>query len=228
MTAVNTDPIAAFAARANSANTGGAESAQTRNRLDQNSFLQLMIAQFRNQDPTKPQDPAAFLGQLAQFSTVSGIQDIQASFGTLSDALRGSQVLDGAVLVGHSVLAPGNAAVLSGNARLDGAVEVPEGALTVEVSIKDAAGQLVRRFSAPADAGLAEFAWNGVTDRGDIAGPGTYRVEAVVNRGGANESAQVLLNARVDSVTIDPTTNRLTLNTPNLGAVSLSDVRRVQ
>jgi flagellar basal-body rod modification protein FlgD len=63
-----------------------------KDQLGQAEFLELMIAQLKNQDPFKAMDPSQFLGQLAQFGTVSGIQEMQAAFGTLSDAMRSSQV----------------------------------------------------------------------------------------------------------------------------------------
>ena len=92
--------------------TGAAGSAsqgsgiKKKDQLGQAEFLELMIAQLKNQDPFKAMDPSQFLGQLAQFGTVSGIQDMQAAFGTLSDAMRSSQVLDGATMVGRDVLVP--------------------------------------------------------------------------------------------------------------------------
>ena len=201
--------------------------AKSRDRLDQKSFLQLMIAQFKNQDPTKPQDPAQFLGQLAQFSTVSGIQDMQGSIGSLSESLRSQNVLSGAILVGHSILAPSTSVARGGTENVSGAVDVPAGTTTVQISVKDAAGQLVRRFDVPAYEGLSEFTWDGVTDRGEAAAAGNYVLSADARVLGKNESLPVLLNTKVDSVTIDPGTNNLVLNTRGLGAVAMTQVRRV-
>jgi flagellar basal-body rod modification protein FlgD len=201
--------------------------AKARDKLDQRSFLQLMIAQFRNQDPTKPQDPAQFLGQLAQFSTVSGIQDMQGSIGALSDSLRSSNVLSGAILVGHSVLAPSNEATRGATENVTGAIDIPAGTTSIQVTVKDAAGQLVRRFDVTAKEGLAEFTWDGVTDRGEAAAAGSYTLSADARVLGKNESLPVLINTKVDSVTIDPSTNNLVLNTRGLGAIPMSDVRRV-
>lgn len=201
--------------------------AKSRDRLDQKSFLQLMIAQFKNQDPTKPQDPAQFLGQLAQFSTVSGIQDMQGSIGSLSESLRSQNVLSGAILVGHSILAPSTSVSRGGTENVSGAIDVPAGTTTVQISVKDAAGQLVRRFDVPAYEGLSEFTWDGVTDRGEAAAAGNYMLSADARVLGKNESLPVLLNTKVDSVTIDPGTNNLVLNTRGLGAVAMTQVRRV-
>lgn len=218
-----TDSISAFASQ----NTAMGSTAPSRDRLDQRSFLQLMIAQFKNQDPTKPKDPSEFLGQLAQFSTVSGIQEMQSSLSTLSEALRSSQVLDGAVLVGRQVLAPNDTVQYSGVGIVNGAFDVPEGASSIEVNIKDAAGQLVRRVSVPAQSGTTDFAWDGINDRGTAVAAGQYTISAIANFGGTNESLQMLLASRVNSVTIDPSSNQLTLNTATLGSIPLSNVRRV-
>jgi flagellar basal-body rod modification protein FlgD len=201
--------------------------AKSRDRLDQKSFLQLMIAQFKNQDPTKPQDPAQFLGQLAQFSTVSGIQDMQSSIGSLTDSLRSSNVLSGAILVGHSVLAPAESATRAEGEAVTGAIDVPAGTTSIQVSVKDASGQLVRRFDVKASEGLSELSWNGVNDRGETAAAGTYTFTAEARVLGKNEALPILFNTRVESVTIDPTTNNLVLNTRGLGAIAMSDVRRV-
>ncbi|HYM34456.1 MAG TPA: flagellar hook capping FlgD N-terminal domain-containing protein [Steroidobacteraceae bacterium] len=218
------DPIAALAAQSQA--TAASANANTANRLDQKSFLQLMIAQFKNQDPTKPQDPAQFLGQLAQFSTVSGIQDMQTSLSALSDSLRSTNVLNGATLVGHSILAPNDTTALTGTSGISGAIDVPAGATSVQINVRDASGQLVRHFTIPAQQGLTDFSWDGVTDRGDIAAPGTYSFSADANVAGQAQSLQMLLSTRVNSVTIDPTTNGLTLNTV-MGPIALADVRRV-
>jgi flagellar basal-body rod modification protein FlgD len=217
------DPLGGLGALAGSA----ASTAKARENLDQKAFLQLMIAQFRNQDPTKPKDPSEFLGQLAQFSTVSGIQDMNSSIGGLSASLRSQNVLGGAVLVGREVMAPESVIAIDGDEAVRGGIYVPEGANSVEMTIKDAAGQLIRRVAMPVQSGLNEFTWDGMTDRGTPAGAGSYQFEAVAKFGTSSESLQVMLSTRVNSVTIDPATNDLTLNTRGLGAIALGDVRRV-
>ena len=204
-----------------------ASGVNTRNAIDQKTFLKLMIAQFRNQDPTKPRDPSEFLGQLAQFSTVSGIQDMQSSIGALSDSLRSQNVLGGAVMVGREVLAPGNRISIAGGEMVSGAFETPVGATTIDVEIKDGVGQLVRRMTLPAQSGLTSFVWDGLTDRGQLAGAGTYAVSGTARIGASREAAPTLLQTRVDSVTIDQVSHNLTLNTHGLGAVPINDVRQI-
>src|SRR6187455_1211563 len=70
--------------------------------LNQEDFLALMVAQLKNQDPFKPLDPSQYVGQLAQFSSVSGLADINKNISALTSSLRGNQVLDGAALIGRT------------------------------------------------------------------------------------------------------------------------------
>jgi flagellar basal-body rod modification protein FlgD len=185
-----------------------------------------MIAQLKNQDPTKPADPTEFLGQLAQFSTVSGIQDMRDSISSLSDALRGSQVLGGTALVGRAVLATGNAAVLDDVNSVYGTTTIPAGASEATIVITDASGQEVGRVQLAPQAGEAEFAWDGTDGFGERVAPGRYTITAIANVGGTTQQLQTQLASFVHSVSIDPNTYELTLNT-DIGPIPLSAVRQV-
>ena len=90
--------------------------------LGQDDFLTLMISQLQSQDPMNPMDSEAFMGQIAQFSTVEGIQQLNDSFDELAASLVSNQVLQASQLIGHSVLIPGSTA--SGRALVGGAVFV--------------------------------------------------------------------------------------------------------
>src|SRR5678815_3034386 len=76
--------------------------------LNQEDFLTLMITQLKNQDPMKPLDPSQYVGQLAQFSQVSGLADMNKQITSLTESLRGNQVLSGSSLIGRTVIAPGD------------------------------------------------------------------------------------------------------------------------
>jgi flagellar basal-body rod modification protein FlgD len=190
-------------------------------------FITLMLAQIKNQDPLKPLEPAEFLGQLAQFSTVTGIQEMGSSVSDLVGSMRSSQALSGANLVGRDVLAPGDIAVFDGTTSVRAAVEAPRGAERVEFVVRDASGAVVRRAQVqPSVSGVTEMAWDGRADNGTVMPPGTYRIEALSRFGARGESAQVLLRSRVDSVTLDAAGRGIVLNTPN-GSLPLGAVRRV-
>ena len=197
-----------------------------KDQLGQTEFLELMIAQLKNQDPFKAMDPSQFLGQLAQFGTVSGIQDMQSAFGTFADSMRSSQVLEGATMVGREVLVEGEESPLGAEGSIRGAIDIPTGTTAIQLNVLDSAGQLVRRMSLPTEAGLTDFTWDGAQDNGARAPAGEYAFEVVANVAGENVSLQPMLSARVDSVTVDSRSG-LVLNTSTLGARTLNEVRRV-
>lgn len=214
------DAVGGAAATATAAGQG------TRGALGQDAFLQLMVAQLRNQDPLKPMDPSEFLGQLAQFGTVSGIQNMQDSIAGLSDALRSSQLLNGTSLVGHEVMVAANEATLGEQGEVQGSATLPEGTTVAALLVTDSSGQLVRRMSLSAQEGEQGFSWDGLDDRGQRAAAGNYRFSTVVTVGGDTGEIETRLMGRVGSVTIDPANQGLTLNT-DLGAFALSSVRSV-
>jgi len=197
-----------------------------KDQLGQAQFMQLMIAQLRNQDPTKPMDPSSFLSQLAQFGTVTGIQNMQDSLSTLSDSLRSSQVLGGTTLVGHYVLADASEGSIGATGDIAGTTTIPDGTSEASLVITDSSGQLIRRMPLSSQPGEAQFLWDGTTDVGTRAPAGNYKISAIAKVGGASEQLTTQLVGHVGSVTIDPATSSLTLNT-DLGPIALGRVRRV-
>lgn len=217
---------AAAAAQAGAGSPAGATSTGNTGQLDQNEFLKLMVAQLKNQNPTQPMDPTQFVGQLAQFSTVTGIENMQSSMTSLASSMRSGQVMNGTALVGHEVLAPAASTTITAGDSVGGAADVPSGTTAVQVQVLDSSGQTIRTFPASPQEGLSHFTWDGKTDQGAAAASGTYSFKVVANEAGTATSLDPLLSAKVSSVTIDPTTQNLTLNT-NAGALALSSVRQV-
>jgi flagellar basal-body rod modification protein FlgD len=200
--------------------------------LNQEDFLTLMITQLRNQDPFKPMDPAQYVGQLAQFSSVSGLADMNKQISSLTDSLRGNQVLDGAGLIGRTVIAPGSTIYLpeavEGEVRgPQGLIDVPAGASALQLVVKDSTGALVKTQPLDTSRGAQAFAWDGTTNGGDEAPPGAYRIEVIASVGGQNVSLRTSVAANVSSVSLDPATGSLMLDTDSLGELAMSDVERV-
>ncbi len=206
--------------------SGSSSSTNKNQELGQDAFLQLMVAQMKNQDPTKPADPTQFLSQLAQFSTVSGIESMKDSISTLSDSLRSSQVLGGTSLVGHVVLADGDEASLGADGSVYGSATIPEGTSDAYMLVSDSSGQQVARVPLSTTSGDQTFTWDGTNGLGARAAAGDYTIKAYANVGGKETQLTTQLASYVNSVSIDPSTNALTLNT-DIGSIALSDVREV-
>jgi len=222
----NSDPDALAARRA--AN----EAVAKKSELNQEDFLTLMITQLKNQDPFKPMDPAQYVGQLAQFSSVSGLSEMNKQISSLTDSLRGNQVLDGAGLIGRTVIAPGNGVSLpqavEGEARgPQGLINVPAGATAVQLVVKDSSGALVRTQALDTGRGAQAFTWDGTTNDGAAAAAGAYRIEVIARVGEENVSLKTSVAARVSSVALDPSTGALMLDTDSLGELAMGDIERV-
>jgi len=192
-----------------------------------NDFIALMTTQLKYQDPTQPQDSTQFIAQLAQFSTVSGVQEMNTSLTSLLDQLKSTQTLNATSLVGHNVLVDASSMSVAAGETANGAVETPTGATSVNVTVTDASGQVIRHLTVAPTTGLSKFTWDGKDDNGNATATGTYNFTAAGYVAGKSTAASTLLASKVDSVTIDTTDNSLQLNTTALGSVTLADVKQV-
>jgi len=197
--------------------------------LGSTDFLTLMLAQLKNQDPTSPVDSNAFLSQLAELSTVEGIQNLNSSFNTLATSLTSSQALQASSLLGHQALVTSSSATTTTNGQaVTGAVKVPQTSSDVKVNITNSSGVLVSSIDLGAQStGLANFSWNGQQPDGSAAPAGTYTVNAVVTGTAAGTAISTYVNGTVESVTMGSGTSGLTLNVAGLGSVPFSEVEQI-
>jgi len=197
------------------------------NDLGLDTFLKLMITQMNNQDPFKPMENGEFLGQIAQFASVTGLDTLNESFSDLSTSLTSAQALQAGALVGREVLAPIGTGRLNAGSSIRGQVELATRSTDVTVRITDQVGQLVREIPmGSADAGPLTFNWDGLDDQGSFATPGLYDVEVSASVDGKEEILQTQLFSNVESVNISGV-GGLTLNLEGLGPISFNSVSQI-
>ncbi|HEY5758105.1 MAG TPA: flagellar hook capping FlgD N-terminal domain-containing protein [Steroidobacter sp.] len=223
--AIATDPIQNWAAQAQAAAEAQQKKDQT---LGIDSFLTLMTAQLKNQDPLKPLEGTEFISQLATFGTVSGVQSMQTSLETLAASLRSTQTLNGSTMIGRDILASADSFDHTQGGTVSGQIDVPAGTTSLQLRITDSAGAVVREIQLETAEGTQNFTWDGLRNDGTPAESDTYDIEAVASVQGESGSLEVLMAGRVSSVSLDATGTNLSLNTSTLGAISMADVRRVQ
>jgi flagellar basal-body rod modification protein FlgD len=210
----STNPIAANTAASAAA---AANAVPANMQINETDFLQLISTQLQNQDPLQPTDPSQFLGQLEGLSEVSSLQSMQS-------AMSSSQLSNSASMLGQSILAPGTTAALATGGSIAGAVNAPNGATGLTVSIANSSGVPVTSFQVtPAGSGMTSFSWNGTTSAGTAAPAGQYTISVNATVNGASQTVAPMVVSQVQSVTIDPTTQQLDLNTTS-GTVPLSSV----
>ncbi|MEM9742944.1 MAG: flagellar hook assembly protein FlgD [Pseudomonadota bacterium] len=170
--------------------------------LGKTQFLELMIAQLENQDPLDPSKNEEFVAQLAQFSSVEGIENLNNTVDDMAAAIRSSLTLEAASLVSREVLIPSDRGVVT-ESGLTGQVDLPAGASDVRVTISELSGQRVAEVELGlTEAGSTTFSWDGLNADGEPVPSGLYRLQAVVDRGGESESATLYLPNIVSGVSV--------------------------
>lgn len=195
--------------------------------LSGQNFMQLLLTQVQNQDPLNPMDSTAFLGQLAQLSTVSGIQDLNTNFSTLSTALSSNQAVQAASLVGHSALVNASTLNWDGTNASTAALTLPTASGDVEVNITDASGATVRTMKLGSQpAGNLDFSWDGTDANGATLPAGSYGISATATDNGQTTGLQTMATAVIQGVGLGGS-NGLTLDLTGIGSVPLSQVQRI-
>jgi flagellar basal-body rod modification protein FlgD len=187
--------------------------------------MKLLVAQMKNQDPLNPLDNAEITSQLAQLSTVTGIDKLNATLETMMTSTQSNQALQAASMIGHGVLAAGSSLNLSGGQALFG-IDLSAAADSATVTIRDSSGRPVRQMTlGPQAAGTLSLQWDGLTDAGVGAPEGTYSIEVSATGGGQKVSATTLGFGHVTSVSGGVQGPKL--NAPGLGELSISDIRQI-
>jgi flagellar basal-body rod modification protein FlgD len=201
--------------------------AEKKKELGQEEFLNLMVTQLKNQDPFKPLESGEFLGQLAQFGTVSGLSGLQTSFDGLASSLVSNQALQAASLVGRTALVESDRGAIAAGGSLDGAVDVPAATGGVGIEIRNASGQVVRHLQlGPQSPDLVRFHWDGLDDAGEAVRAGSYEVVAGYQKGNSTAAATTLIDAPVDSVVFGA--NGFTVQLRGIGELPFSAVREIR
>ncbi|MBF8730725.1 flagellar hook assembly protein FlgD [Pseudomonas guariconensis] len=207
--------------KANS-NTGAAGSA-----LGKDAFLQLLVTQMKNQNPLDPQENGEFVAQLAQFSSLEGIQALNESVSGILSGMGSSQALQASSLVGRSVIVQNDKAVVDTTKSFAGQVVVPQNITEGKVVIKDKDGNVVKTIELGAQkAGTADFIWDGTNDKGEKVDPGNYTFTASTTVDGKAKTLATLLPATVNSVSFQ-NGGEMMLNLAGIGKIGISKVTTI-
>jgi flagellar basal-body rod modification protein FlgD len=208
-----------------SANTATKESSSA---MDQSDFLTLMTAQMKNQDPFDPVDNTQMVAQMAQFSSLAGISEMNTTLQAIAAKLGATSTADMVSWVGRTVLTEGAVAYPRTDGSLGGVIELGADAAEVNVVIEGPNGEILKSVSlGAAKAGPMDFEWDGTTDTGEAAGSGPFTIRvAAQNADGDQITAKPLVWAPVTSVAMGSDGNPL-LTLPGIGQVSTTAIRKI-
>jgi flagellar basal-body rod modification protein FlgD len=226
-TVTSSNPAQAVYDALNQGSSIGKASATNANSVteQQNRFLTLLTTQLKNQDPLNPMDNAQVTSQLAQISTVDGIERLNTTLTKLMSGSVDTQAMQAAAMVGHGVIVPGNGLALiegksGGGFELDGAADM------VKVTIKDSNGLVVQTLDMGAqDAGVQTFTWDGKSESGAQAANGAYTISVEATQGGKKVAAKALELTAVSS--INHSSQGVTLNLGNGTLATMADLRQI-
>ena len=191
----------------------------------QDRFLKLLVTQMKNQDPLNPMDNAQVTSQMAQLSTVSGIDKVNSTLKALSDSMSAGQSLSATGMIGHGALVPGSSMELKNGKALAG-LELTQDAESVKVSIKDGANNVVRTLQLGAQKpGVVPVAWDGLDDAGKEMPSGAYKISAETGSGEKKSPVNTLSFGMVAGMV--PGTAGAKLDVGKLGMFNLTDIKQI-
>ena len=217
-------------ATTNSSLTSATKAATGSQSLGKDAFLQLLVTQLKNQNPLSPQDNGAFVSQLAQFSSLEGINTLNDSVNNISSNYSSSQALQASSLVGRSIITQTDTALVDTSKSMTGSIAVTAATGNVSVKITDKDGVVVRTLDLGAQsAGSSDFIWDGKNANGEVAAAGTYTFAATTkNDTGDSVALATSLPATVTSVTLSQTGGEMLLNLAGgMGSVKLSQIQTI-
>lgn len=214
---VSNTTTAGSAAEVYSKLNGDSSTAAAKAGADNDRFLKLLVTQLQNQDPLNPMDNAQMTSQMAQISTVEGLNKVNTSIQSMSSQFMSLQAVQGANLVGRDVLIEGkDLKVTDGTAGA--AFELAGAADNVKIEVLSSSGRVVDTLDLGAEtSGQHGFSWTPPSSVTNTEGL-TFRVKATL---GANSvDATTLMSDTVKAVNTSGNTLNLELQNGNTVAYS--------
>lgn len=201
---------------------------KSREEMGKQDFLTLFTAQLQNQNPLEPVKNEAFVAQLAQFSQLEALTNMQSSLDTFVTAMSGERMLNSASLIGKKVAISDSLTQLTQGGTIDASIDLPEGAAGIQINVHDARGNLVQELIAgPQMPGTTPVQWDGKDAMGNPAPAGLYRLtaQAVIN----GNTSKVAVNAlsTVKSIVTNPSDGSVSVEVDGGKTILLTDVKRV-
>ena len=203
-------------------------SSKTSEDMGKQDFLTLFTAQLQNQDPLEPVKNEAFVAQLAQFSQLEALTNMQGSLDKFVTSMAAERMLGGVSMIGKKVAVSDGTARLDNTDGVDANIDLPTGASGIRVQVFDAKGNPVQELIAgPQNPGTAKVNWDGKDALGNQAPLGLYRMVAQAVVDGKNTNVTVSTLATVKSITTNPSDGSVTLEVDGGKSILMTDVKRV-
>jgi len=179
-------------------------SASAKKDLGRDDFLTLLVAQLKHQDPLNPLESTEFTSQLAQYSSLEQLFNVNENLDLISSGQENASKLQALNFIGKEIVAEGENLLLEQDETSMGSFNLDEAA-DCSVLITDADGSYVRQISLGSlEPGTHDFEWDGRNDSGNIQETGIYNFEVIaVTEDGQTLSVNNLITGKITGVDLE-------------------------
>lgn len=196
--------------------------------LGQAEFLKLMTAQLQNQDPFAPMDNGDFIAQMAQFSTVTGITEINTNLTNLGDKLEPNRIATAASFLGTSVLVPGQTVTPDDNGEIHGVIDLPASSTNVGLTISNTKGEVFHTIDLGSQTkGLVGFSWTDIPED-IIRSNQKLSLQAFAGNGNATDGLSTAVYNKVISASTPKDSEDVLLELKDFGEISSSEAIKLK
>lgn len=196
-------------------------------KMDKDAFMKLMLAQMKNQDPSNPMKSHEMAAQLAQFTSVEQLQNINSTLGEMQAGQKPTESFQALNFIGKAVSGDSAKYVrLKGDKDYDFSYTLPDNAKEVDIRIRNSNGEVVRTVNLKdIKKGANNFNWNGQDERGQVAPAGEYSffIDAKSSNG-AKLQAKTDFEGQITGVNYTPEGPVLLVGNQS---VKLKDVKKI-
>jgi flagellar basal-body rod modification protein FlgD len=194
--------------------------------VDKDAFIKMFLAQMKHQDPLNPMDGSEFAAQIAQFSSLEQLYNVNESLESIAAGQQDQTQFQTLSLIGKYVLAEGNNLSLDSEGSVKAGFELDQSS-ECSVTIYDENGFPVRSLSLGVlDPGRHEFEWDGENASGDRMAEGIYGFEVTaVDSAGNTSSAATHILGKINRISLDGGASTLYVGQVPVELASVLDIR---
>jgi flagellar basal-body rod modification protein FlgD len=201
---------------------------KTNEEMGKQEFLTLFTAQLQNQNPLEPVKNEAFVAQLAQFSQLEALTNMQTSLDGFVTSMSSERMLGSAALIGKKVAITDTPTQLTAGATMDATLDLPMGASGVQISVQDKQGRVVKNLiEGPQLPGSVTIQWNGKDSAENPVPTGLYSLSATAVVNGQTVKVPVSTLSTVRAISTNPADGSVSVEVDGGKTMLLSDVKRV-